>query len=177
MHADERTRTVVHREWTLPTPAHHTEVAKVVAVAHQKHDAEPGHPTDVAFTHGDDEIVIGYSVERHPALVAGVADHILRTERDAMAERLSLAYQAVTKDGYFGPYPLGDDLASQITELLVHLRGRAESAEAAIVRARQLATEWSATTGVEAAEWRGPAMLLHEALDGPRADPGDGEPE
>lgn len=66
MQADERTRTVTHREWVLPTPAHHSEVAKALAVAHQERQAEPGYPTDIEFTHGDDEIVIGYSVAGTP---------------------------------------------------------------------------------------------------------------
>lgn len=158
MHADERTRTIVHHEWTLTTPAHHTEVAKALQVAGQKHDAEPGYPSDIVFTHGDDEIVIGYSVEppapkpyaTTPAAEWDRMAKTLREERDALAERLSLAYQALAADGYFGPYPLGDDLASRITELVVHLRGRAESAEAAVVRARELAMAWGVEGRVQA---------------------------
>lgn len=97
MQADEHTRTVVHREWILPTPAHHTEVLKALTVAAQKHDAEPGHPSDIAFTHGDDEIVIGYSVERHPDVVAGVADQILRRERDGWRLKAEVAMATVKR--------------------------------------------------------------------------------
>lgn len=82
MQADERTRTIVHHEWTLNTPAHHTEVLKALTVAGQKHDAEPGYPTDIEFRHGDDEIVIGYSVEQQPGPIADAVDQILKAERD-----------------------------------------------------------------------------------------------
>lgn len=82
MHADQRTRVVIHREWILDTPAHRTEVAKALQVADQKHDAETGNVGDIVFTHGDDQIVIGYSVEQHPGSVGEAVDQILRAERD-----------------------------------------------------------------------------------------------
>jgi hypothetical protein len=83
MQADERTRVVIHREWVLDTPAHHTEVAKALAVAGQKHDAETGRASDIVFTHGDDLIVIGYEVEmQHRSELGHAVDQILRAERD-----------------------------------------------------------------------------------------------
>lgn len=97
MHADQRTRTVVHHEWTLTTPAHHTEVAKALQVAGQKHDAEPGYPSDIVFTHGDDEIVIGYSVEQHPDVVAGAVDKILKAERDEWQRKAGFAMATVKR--------------------------------------------------------------------------------
>lgn len=87
MHADERTRTITHREWVLPTPAHHSEVAKALAVANRKREAEPGYPTDLVFTHGDDEIVIGYSVAVQPGPLGEAVDQILRAERDEYRRR------------------------------------------------------------------------------------------
>lgn len=97
MHADERTRTIVHHEWTLTTPAHHTEVAKALQVAGRKHDAEPGYPSDIVFTHGDDEIVIGYSVEQHPDVVAGAVDQILRAERDEYRRKAEFTMATVKR--------------------------------------------------------------------------------
>lgn len=97
MHADERTRVVIHREWILDTPAHHTEVAKALQVAGQKHDAEPGYPSDIVFTHGDDEIVIGYSVEQHPDVVAGAVDQILRAERDEYRRKAEFTMATVKR--------------------------------------------------------------------------------
>ena len=66
MIADERTRTVTHREWVLQVPVHHSEVAKALAVAARRRETEPGSTTDIEFTCGDDEIVIGYSVAGTP---------------------------------------------------------------------------------------------------------------
>lgn len=82
MHADERTRTITRHEWVLPTPAHHTEVTKALAVAIGRREAEPGFPTDIEFTHGDDEIVLGYSVAVQPGPLGEAVDQILRAERD-----------------------------------------------------------------------------------------------
>ncbi|HZP49656.1 hypothetical protein [Actinocrinis sp.] len=81
MHADERTRVVIHREWVLDTPAHHTEVAKALMVAGQKHDAEPGRASDIVFDHGDDCLIIGYEVEQEHASELGHAvDKIVRAD-------------------------------------------------------------------------------------------------
>lgn len=81
MHADERTRVVIHREWILDTPAHHTEVAKALTVAGQKREAETGNVGDIMFTHGDDQIVIGYQVEGSPAGLRREAEARLQAER------------------------------------------------------------------------------------------------
>lgn len=97
MHADQRTRTVVHHEWTLTTPAHHTEVAKALQVAGQKHDAEPGYPSDIVFTHGDDEIVIGYSVEQHPGPITDTVDKILKAERDEWRRKAEFTMATVKR--------------------------------------------------------------------------------
>lgn len=63
MEADERTRTVVHREWILRSPAHHTEVAKALMVAERCRGEEPGRTTDIQVAAEDDLVVVGYSVE------------------------------------------------------------------------------------------------------------------
>lgn len=81
MHADERTRVVIHREWILDTPAHHTEVAKALTVAGQKREAETGNVGDIVFTHGDDQIVIGYQVEGSPTGLRREAEARLQAER------------------------------------------------------------------------------------------------
>lgn len=97
MQADERTRTVTHHEWVLPSPAHHSEVAKALAVANQKRQAEPGYPTDIEFTHGDDEIVIGYSVAVQPGPVGEAVDQILRAERDESRRKAEFTMATVQR--------------------------------------------------------------------------------
>lgn len=87
MQADERTRTTTRHEWVLATPAHHTEVAKALAVAERKRADQPGPATDIEFTHGDDEIVIGYSVAVQPGPIGEAVDQILRAERDEYRRR------------------------------------------------------------------------------------------
>lgn len=82
MQAEERTRVVIHREWVLETPAHHTEVSKALMVASQKHDAESGRACDIVFSHGDGLIVIGYQVEGTPTGLRREAEERLRAERD-----------------------------------------------------------------------------------------------
>lgn len=67
MDAEKRVRTVDHHEWTLKSPAHHTEVEKAVAVA--EHDrarlAARGVRTGDVHVHGDDtELVISFEAER-----------------------------------------------------------------------------------------------------------------
>lgn len=66
MQANERVRKVIYREWTLPVPAHHTEVQKALDVAveaRRAHSQE--NPTDITVSVEDDQIVIGYSREYH----------------------------------------------------------------------------------------------------------------
>lgn len=97
MQADERTRVVIHREWVLDTPAHHTEVAKALTVAGQKRDAEAKYATDIVFTHGDDLIVIGYQVEGDRSSLGQVTDQILRAERDLAHERIGAALRILRR--------------------------------------------------------------------------------
>lgn len=67
MDADKRVITVDRHEWTLKSPAHHTEVQKAVTVA--EHDrarlASKGVRTGDVHVHGDDtELVISFEAER-----------------------------------------------------------------------------------------------------------------
>jgi len=115
MQADERTRVVIHREWVLDTPAHHTEVAKALAVAGQKHDAEPGRASDIVFDHGDDYLIIGYQVEPPPV-----------------------------KSYATTPAAEWDRLAKTVREERDEWQRKAEFAMATVKRVRQLAITWSA---------------------------------
>lgn len=299
MIAEQRTRTVVHKEWTIPSPAHHTDVQSAYAVALSRQEQEPGRTSDIEFRTEDDLLVLGYTTEAsdgahgrvcrdieldrdeqqrraefataavqrvrqlaiqwsaaptgtlrqevaaelhrtldnpgdetaapstppdwerqarsaHAAIArvreaaaswnsfvnhckfeirealgpyaaaplesggplpaGSLADlpyaqrtetirerytafayngeHPADRERDTaighlldivenQAERLSLARQALAGDGYFTAAELSDDVAPRITELLIHLRGRVEAAEAAVARARELAASWA----------------------------------
>lgn len=61
---DQRTRTVVHREWTLKLPAHSSDVAKAIAAAHDEHGRDADAISDVEVTAFDDTVlVVGYAVE------------------------------------------------------------------------------------------------------------------
>jgi hypothetical protein len=67
MDADKRVITIDRHEWTLKQPAHHTEVAKAVAVA--EHDraalASKGVRVGDVHVHGDDtELVVSFEAER-----------------------------------------------------------------------------------------------------------------
>jgi hypothetical protein len=70
MLADERTRTEVHHEWLLHSPAHESDVHAAWTEANGRRAFQEGHRglSDVEFRcDGDDTIVIGYSVEGEPA--------------------------------------------------------------------------------------------------------------
>jgi L-arabinose isomerase len=58
-----RTRTVVHHEWTLAKPAHHTEVTSAIAAAERAHDAEQVRITDITVTADDELIIVAYTTE------------------------------------------------------------------------------------------------------------------
>ncbi|MHC3474659.1 hypothetical protein ACYF6T_39020 [Streptomyces sp. 7R007] len=67
MDAEKRVRTIDHHEWTLKSPAHHTEVEKAVAVAEQDRArlASKGVPTgDVEISAHDDLVLISFQAER-----------------------------------------------------------------------------------------------------------------
>jgi hypothetical protein len=253
MLAEQRTRTVAHKEWTVPSPAHHTDVQSAYAVALSRQEQETGPVSDIEFRTEDDLLVLGYTTEtsdesrgrvcedieldrdqwrrkaefskatlrrvrqlainwsaspdgtlrqeasrelhetldgpgdepgqpgpvaspRNPDLPPDSVTHLPYEQRTAeiaarhrefrysgetpqdrerdtaishlldvvqnQAERLSLARQALAKDGYFA-YEIAENFAPQITELLIFLRRRAENAEAAIVRVRELAASWA----------------------------------
>lgn len=86
MEADKRVITVDRHEWTLKSPAHHTEVEKAVAVA--EHDrarlAARGVRTGDVHVHGDDdELVVSFEAERprNPKRAArGFADEAEATD-------------------------------------------------------------------------------------------------
>ncbi|MFI1580050.1 hypothetical protein [Embleya sp. NPDC020630] len=63
MLADRRTRTVVHHEWTLPHPAHISDVAMTLDVAETTRQREHPRATDITVTAADELLVIGYRVE------------------------------------------------------------------------------------------------------------------
>lgn len=67
MNAEKRIRTVDHHEWSLPQPAHHTEVEKAVAAA--EHDraalATRGARTGDVHVHGgDSQLIVSFEAER-----------------------------------------------------------------------------------------------------------------
>ncbi|WP_161500768.1 hypothetical protein [Embleya scabrispora] len=66
MLADRRTRTVVHHEWTLQTPAHYTDVADAINAAVVARDNDPNADSSVLVTIDDDVIVIGYRADQPP---------------------------------------------------------------------------------------------------------------
>lgn len=71
MHASKRTVKIVRHEWTLPSPAHHTEVAKAVDAALREHQAVK-HPTsDVMVRAEDDLVVIGFEAEQPKVATRG----------------------------------------------------------------------------------------------------------
>ncbi|MFJ2477082.1 hypothetical protein ACIOWI_29605 [Streptomyces sp. NPDC087659] len=79
MHASKRVVTVDRHEWTLPCPAHHTEVDKAMATANQERNALASRGTrtgDVYVAGGDDLVVISFEVER-PSIVLDAG--VLRT--------------------------------------------------------------------------------------------------
>lgn len=67
MDASKRTVTIDRHEWTLKSPAHHTEVKKAVAIAEHERAAlaSKGVHTGDVHVHGDDtELVISFEAER-----------------------------------------------------------------------------------------------------------------
>lgn len=76
MLAERRTRTVIHHEWTLQTPAHYTDVAAAVTAAVVARDNDPHADSSVVVTTEDDVIVIGYQADQPPQPKAGRAGFI-----------------------------------------------------------------------------------------------------
>ncbi|MFF4548628.1 hypothetical protein ACFY1J_31085 [Streptomyces sp. NPDC001406] len=81
MDADHRVVTIDRHEWTLKSPAHHTEVEKAVAVAEHERAAltNKGVRAGDVHIHGDDtELVVYFETERpkvatrHPREAVGV---------------------------------------------------------------------------------------------------------
>lgn len=62
------TRTVIHHEWVMNAPVHHTDIAKALSIAHDKHDTlnREGHAsvTDVIVFGRDEELVISFTQEQ-----------------------------------------------------------------------------------------------------------------
>lgn len=64
MLADQRTRAVLHREWLVPLPVHHSDLAAALNAAAQRRGEEPGEAGEVTVTaDGDGDLVVGYTVE------------------------------------------------------------------------------------------------------------------
>lgn len=89
MDAEKSVTTIDRHEWTLMSPAHHTEVEKAVAVA--EHDrarlASRGvHTGDVHVHAADDRLVVSYEAARpkiHKRAVRGVTDDVEAPSADA----------------------------------------------------------------------------------------------
>lgn len=67
MDAEKRTVTIDRHEWTLKSPAHHTEVEKAVAVANQERAQLAAHGKrtgDVHISANDDEVIVSFEAER-----------------------------------------------------------------------------------------------------------------
>lgn len=68
MDAEKRVITIDRHEWTLKSPAHHTEVDKACAVAEQERAQLAARGTRTGDVHvsaaDDDELVISFEVER-----------------------------------------------------------------------------------------------------------------
>lgn len=67
MHANKRVVTVDRHEWTLSSPAHHTEVEKAVAAANQERATLAARGTrtgDVHVSANDDEVIVSFEAER-----------------------------------------------------------------------------------------------------------------
>ncbi|MGW6292454.1 hypothetical protein [Streptomyces sp. NPDC055058] len=67
MEAEERRVTIDRYEWALQSPAHHTELAKVVAVAEKKRAelaARRVATGDVHVTAADNELVVSFEAAR-----------------------------------------------------------------------------------------------------------------
>lgn len=74
MDAKERTVTLVRHEWMLPSPTHHTEVSKAVAVAQHKQEelrTRRQTPGDIYIRAEDALVVIGFEAERPSQAVRG----------------------------------------------------------------------------------------------------------
>lgn len=57
-----RRKVIIERhEWTLKSPAHHTEIQKAIEVA--AHDSEVAGGTDVRVSATDDEVVVWYETK------------------------------------------------------------------------------------------------------------------
>ncbi|WP_406168927.1 hypothetical protein [Streptomyces sp. NBC_00996] len=79
MDADHRIVTIDRHEWTLQSPAHHTEVMKAVAVAERERGqlASKGVRTGDVHIHGDDtELVISFEAERPKNPKRGIEEEV-----------------------------------------------------------------------------------------------------
>ena len=66
-------------------------------MAGQKHDAEPGRPSDIVFDHSDDYLIIGYEVEQHPEVLKPALDAVLRAERDEWRRKAEVTMATVKR--------------------------------------------------------------------------------
>lgn len=76
MQADKRMVRIVRHEYTLHSPAHHTEVVKaLVAAERDREEATRQHqkPSDIHVRSEDDLVVIGFEAELPAAAVRGAA--------------------------------------------------------------------------------------------------------
>lgn len=67
MDAEHRVVTIDRHEWTLKSPAHHTEVDKAVAVANTERaqqGARGKRTGDVHVTASDDQVIVSFEAER-----------------------------------------------------------------------------------------------------------------
>lgn len=64
MQASKRTRTVIHQEWTLRSPAHSTELEKAMTAARAHASRHVNRPVDIWVSCDDDVVVVGYSFDQ-----------------------------------------------------------------------------------------------------------------
>lgn len=67
MDAEHRVVTIDRHEWVLKSPAHHTELAKAVAVANQERATQATRHKrtgDVHITASDDHVIVSFEAER-----------------------------------------------------------------------------------------------------------------
>lgn len=75
MQASRRLVRINRHEWALKSPAHHTEIAKAVAVAvHESEALERG--SDVQISARDEEVVVWFEAEQPPTAAKQAADRV-----------------------------------------------------------------------------------------------------
>jgi hypothetical protein len=99
--ANKRTLRITRHEWTLPSPAHHTEVGKAVIAAEHEQEAlrKRGlHPTDIVISSEDELVVIGFEVAQPEIAQRGLVDVARRVRQESQREVAEQLGQEVQHD-------------------------------------------------------------------------------